>query len=123
MASLLGQRLLKSAVLVGIFVILAVLIAVPIGMLQAVRRNKFTDRFNTFSTIFYAMPSFFLLGLLLILIFAIKSPIFPAEAPQGETLGAILSNFDRDDPADRDAHVDHASPCSAGTCAPRCWTT
>ena len=55
-------------------------IAVPIGMLQAVRRNKFVDHFfNTFSTVFYAMPSF-LLGLLLILVFAIKFPVFPAEA-------------------------------------------
>jgi peptide/nickel transport system permease protein len=92
-ASLLGQRLLKSVVLVGISTILAVVIAIPIGMAQAVRRNKFIDHFfNGFSTLFYAMPSF-LLGLLLILIFAIKFPIFPAEAPQGETLGAILSNF------------------------------
>jgi peptide/nickel transport system permease protein len=92
-ASLLGQRLLKSVVLVGIAVILAVLIAVPIGMAQAVRRNKFIDHFfNGFSTFFYAMPSF-LLGLLLILVFAIKFPIFPAEAPQGETVGVIFGNF------------------------------
>jgi peptide/nickel transport system permease protein len=38
------------------------------------------------------MPSF-LLGLLLILIFAIKYPIFPAEAPQGTTVGSIFANF------------------------------
>jgi peptide/nickel transport system permease protein len=92
-ASLLGERILRSGVLVGISVILAVLIAVPIGMAQAVRRNKLVDHFfNGFSTIFYAMPSF-LLGLLLILIFAIKFPIFPAEAPQGLTLGSIFANF------------------------------
>ena len=92
-ASLLGERLLKSGILVGISVILAVLIAIPIGMLQAVRRNKIADHFfNGFSTIFYAMPSF-LLGLLLILIFAIKFPIFPAEAPQGLTIGSIFANF------------------------------
>ena len=92
-ASLLGERLLKSGILVGISVILAVLLAIPIGMAQAVRRNKLTDHFfNGFSTIFYAMPSF-LLGLLLILIFAIKFPIFPAEAPQGLTIGSIFANF------------------------------
>src|SRR5579875_3297236 len=92
-ASLLGQRLPKDLVLVGFAIILAVLIAVPIGMLQAVRRNKAVDHFfNGFSTVFYAMPSF-LLGLLLILVFAIKFPVFPAEAPQGETLGVIFSNF------------------------------
>jgi peptide/nickel transport system permease protein len=92
-ASLLGQRIIKSGILVGISVILAVLLAVPIGMIQAVRRNKLPDHFfNGFSTIFYAMPSF-LLGLLLILIFAIKFPIFPAEAPQGLGVGVIFSNF------------------------------
>jgi peptide/nickel transport system permease protein len=92
-ASLLGQRLEKSGVLVGISVVLAVIIAVPIGTIQAVRRNKFADHFfNGFSTIFYAMPSF-LLGLLLIYIFAIKFPIFPAEAPQGLGLGVIFANF------------------------------
>jgi peptide/nickel transport system permease protein len=92
-ASLLGERIMKTVVLVGISVVLAVIIAVPIGMLQAARRNKFVDHFfNTFSTVFYAMPSF-LLGLLLILVFAIKFPIFPAEAPQGQTLGAIFGSF------------------------------
>jgi peptide/nickel transport system permease protein len=92
-ASLLSQRILKTGILVGISLVLAVLIAVPIGMVQAVRRNKLIDHFfNGFSTIFYAMPSF-LLGLLLIYIFAIEFPIFPAEAPQGLGLGVIFANF------------------------------
>jgi peptide/nickel transport system permease protein len=92
-ASLLGQRILKTGILVGISLVLAVLIAVPIGMVQAVRRNKLIDHFfNGFSTVFYAMPSF-LLGLLLIYIFAIEWPIFPAEAPQGLGLGVIFANF------------------------------
>jgi peptide/nickel transport system permease protein len=92
-ASLLSQRILKTGILVGISLVLAVLIAVPIGMVQAVRRNKLIDHFfNGFSTIFYAMPSF-LLGLVLIYIFAIEFPIFPAEAPQGLGLGVIFANF------------------------------
>ena len=92
-ASLLSQRILKTGILVGISLVLAVLIAVPIGMVQAVRRNKLIDHFfNGFSTIFYAMPSF-LLGLPLIYIFAIEWPIFPAEAPQGLGLGVIFANF------------------------------
>src|SRR6266568_4116451 len=92
-ASLLGQRLPKSIVLVGVSTILALIIAIPIGVAQAVRRNKFTDHFfNGFSTVFYAMPSF-LLGLLLILVFSIKIPIFPAEGPQGEGLGPVFANF------------------------------
>jgi peptide/nickel transport system permease protein len=92
-ASLLGSHLPKTIFLVGISTILALLLAIPVGVIQAVRRNKFVDHFfNGFSTIFYAMPAF-LLGILLILIFAIKIPIFPPEGPQGEGLGVVFTNF------------------------------
>jgi len=92
-ASLLSTHLPKTVFLVAISIVLALLIAIPIGVLQAVRRNKLVDHFfNGFSTIFYAMPAF-LLGILLILVFAIKFPIFPPEGPQGESLGVLFSNF------------------------------
>jgi peptide/nickel transport system permease protein len=92
-ASLLGGHLSKTIVLVGISTILALILAIPIGVIQAVRRNRFIDHFfNGFSTVFYAMPAF-LLGILLILIFAIKIPIFPPEGPQGEGLGVLFTNF------------------------------
>jgi peptide/nickel transport system permease protein len=92
-ASLLGERLQMSAVLVLFAVILALIIAIPMGLAQGVRRNKLVDHvFNGLSTFFYATPSF-LLGLLLIWLFAIKFSIFPAEAPQGEGLGAIFGSF------------------------------
>jgi peptide/nickel transport system permease protein len=92
-ASLLGGHLPKTIFLVGISTILALLLAIPVGVIQAVRRNRFVDHFfNGFSTVFYAMPAF-LLGILLILIFAIKIPIFPPEGPQGEGLGVLFTNF------------------------------
>ncbi|MGP7997509.1 MAG: ABC transporter permease [Streptosporangiaceae bacterium] len=92
-ASLLGSYLPKTIFLVGISTILALLLAVPIGVLQAVRRNKFEDHFfNWFGTIFYAMPDF-LIGILLIMVFAVKIPLFPAEAPQGESLGVLFTHF------------------------------
>jgi peptide/nickel transport system permease protein len=92
-ASLLGGHLTKTIFLVGISTILALLLAIPVGVIQAVRRNRFIDHFfNGFSTVFYAMPAF-LLGILLILIFAIKIPIFPPEGPQGEGLGVLFTNF------------------------------
>jgi peptide/nickel transport system permease protein len=91
--SLLGGHLPKTIFLVGISTILALVLAVPVGVIQAVRRNKFVDHFfNGFSTVFYAMPAF-LLGILLILFFAIKIPIFPPEGPQGEGLGVLFTNF------------------------------
>jgi peptide/nickel transport system permease protein len=93
-ASLLANRLPKTIALVGISTVVALIVAIPIGVIQAVRRNKFTDHFfNAFSTIFYASPSF-LVGIVLIMLFAIKFPIFPPEGPQGEGLGAIFTNFD-----------------------------
>ncbi len=92
-ASLLGTHLPKTIFLVGISTILALVLAIPVGVIQAVRRNKFVDHFfNGFSTVFYAMPAF-LLGILLILVFAIKIPIFPPEGPQGEGLGVVFTNF------------------------------
>ncbi|HSZ30272.1 MAG TPA: ABC transporter permease [Pseudonocardiaceae bacterium] len=92
-ASLLSTHLPKTIFLVGISTILALLLAVPVGVIQAVRRNRFVDHFfNGFSTVFYAMPAF-LLGILLILVFAIKIPIFPPEGPQGEGLGVVFTNF------------------------------
>ncbi|HUA28809.1 MAG TPA: ABC transporter permease [Streptosporangiaceae bacterium] len=88
-ASPLGTHLPKTVFLVGISIILALVLAIPIGVLQAVRRNKIVDHFfNGFSTVFYAMPAF-----LLILIFANKFPVLPAEGPQGENVGAIFSQF------------------------------
>jgi peptide/nickel transport system permease protein len=91
--SLLGGHLPKTIFLVGISTILALLLAIPVGVIQAVRRNKFVDHFfNGFSTVFYAMPAF-LLGILLILFFAIKIPIFPPEGPQSEGLGVLFTNF------------------------------
>jgi peptide/nickel transport system permease protein len=92
-ASLLANRLPKTVILVGISTLLALILAVPVGLLQAVRRNKVTDHFfNGFSTVFYAMPSF-LLCLLLILIFAIKFPILPPEGPQGAGIGSVFAEF------------------------------
>jgi peptide/nickel transport system permease protein len=85
------QRLPKTLVLVGLGTLVAVVIAVPLGILQVVRRNKPIDyALTSLSFIFYAMPVF-LLAALLILYLSFDLHWFPAEAPQGSTVGAILS--------------------------------
>jgi peptide/nickel transport system permease protein len=59
--------------------------------LQVVRSNKPIDYvLTTLSFVFYAMPVF-LLGALLILYFSFDLHWFSSEAPQGSTVGAILS--------------------------------
>jgi peptide/nickel transport system permease protein len=89
-ASLLGQDLPKTALLVGLAMAVAVLVAIPLGVLQAVRRNRPVDYvFTAASFVGYAMPTFWL-GILLVLAFAIYLPWLPPEAPQGTTVGAIL---------------------------------
>ena len=82
-ASLLSTHLPKTVALVGISTLIALIIAIPIGLWQAVRRNKPVDYiFTGISFLFYAAPSFFV-GTVLILLFADTWHIFAAEAPQG----------------------------------------
>jgi peptide/nickel transport system permease protein len=89
--TLLERNLPKSALLVGLSYAFALVIAIPIGMLQALRRNKPIDYVLTGgSFVGYSMPVFWL-GLLLIEIFAVQLHIFPPEGPQGATVGAVIS--------------------------------
>jgi peptide/nickel transport system permease protein len=85
-ASLLGQRLPKTIILVGFSTIIALIVAVPIGLWQAVRRNKAVDyTFTALSFLFYAAPTFFV-GTVLILVFSVRLGWFAPEAPQGGVL-------------------------------------
>jgi peptide/nickel transport system permease protein len=82
-AQLLSDRLPKTVLLAGISVLIALLIAIPLGFLQALRRNKPVDYvFTGLTFIFYSTPAFWL-ALILITVFAIHWQIFPAQAPQG----------------------------------------
>src|SRR5665213_3907929 len=84
--SLIFSRLPKTLVLLGISTVFAVIVAVPLGILQVVRRYKPIDYVLTaLSFIFYAMPAF-LLGTLLILYFAIDQHWFPISAPSATCL-------------------------------------
>lgn len=80
---LLKDRLPKTALLAGVSVAIAVLIAIPLGTLQAVRRNRVTDYLATAVTfVLYSTPSFWL-SLILVLFFSVKLGLLPAQAPQG----------------------------------------
>jgi peptide/nickel transport system permease protein len=87
---LLRERIPKTTLLAGISVLLALLISIPLGFLQALRRNKPVDYVATAATfIFYSTPAFWL-ALVLITLFAIQWHVFPAQAPQG-SISTILS--------------------------------
>jgi peptide/nickel transport system permease protein len=90
--TVIGQYLPKTLVLVGISTLLALIVAIPLGILQVVRRNRPVDYTLTgVSFVLYAMPPF-LLGTLLILYFAIDLRWFSTEAPQAASILGILSD-------------------------------
>ncbi len=90
--SLLALDLPKSALLVGASYVVALLIAIPMGIVQALRRNNVVDHMLTgFSFVGYAMPTFWL-GVLLLVAFSAELHLFPPEGPQGATVGASLSD-------------------------------
>jgi peptide/nickel transport system permease protein len=82
-AALLAERLPATVILVGLSVVVALIAAIPLAVLQAVRRNSPIDYALTGTSFaFYSMPTFWL-GLMMIMLFAVKAHLFPPGAPQG----------------------------------------
>ena len=89
--SLLASRLPKTVVLVGLGTIVSLLFGIPLGVYQAVKRYTVGDYVLTgVSFLGYATPTFFI-ALLLVEWFAVDSHLFPPFAPQGNTVGSVLS--------------------------------
>lgn len=78
--SLLGEYVPRTLLLVGSSLLLAVAIAVPMGMWQGYRRNHLDDHALTgVMMVFYSMPSF-LLGVVLIVVLNLWLPVLPSTA-------------------------------------------
>lgn len=89
---LLWQNAGRSAMLSLTGLVLALVIAVPLGIAQAVRKHSFIDRAaTTASYLLYATPSF-LIALLLIATLSQAIPIFPAEASQSNSPWAVFTD-------------------------------
>jgi peptide/nickel transport system permease protein len=90
--TVIADRLPRTLSLVGVSTLTALIIAVPLGILQVVRRNSAVDYSLTAgSFVFYAMPSF-LLGTLLILWFSLDWKIFPVSPPDDSTFWTIFTD-------------------------------
>jgi peptide/nickel transport system permease protein len=90
---LFAQRFPKTIILLTLATLVAIVVAIPLGILQAVRRNRVEDYVLTGgSCVLYSFPTFWL-GIILIEIFAISLHILPPTAPEGTTVGAILSDW------------------------------
>jgi peptide/nickel transport system permease protein len=86
------EALPKTLVLVGISTVVALIIAIPLGIIQVVRRNKPADYgLTALSFILYAMPPF-LLGTMLIVWFGFDLGWFPTSAPNTDSVVAILED-------------------------------
>jgi peptide/nickel transport system permease protein len=91
--ALFQERWARSAYLSGISLVIAVLIALPLGIFQAVKRNSIGDNAVTSAAfILYSMPSFFL-GLILIQVFALSLPVFNFEASQSTNVFYVMGDW------------------------------
>jgi peptide/nickel transport system permease protein len=69
---LLQQRLPNTLAVVGVAYVLGLIIALPVGMISAVRRNSWLDHLiSTVTYVGFSVPTFFT-GLILIIVFAVK---------------------------------------------------
>jgi len=91
--SLFAERLARSIYLSGISLLLAIIIALPLGIFQAAKRNSLGDNVLTSAAfILYSMPVF-ALGLILIQVFAISFPLFNFEASQSTSIWTVIGDW------------------------------
>jgi peptide/nickel transport system permease protein len=90
--SLLATSLPRTLVLTGSSTLIAIAIAIPVGLLQAVQRNSAVDHLlRGLTLIFYGMPGF-VLGLVLILFLAVDAHLFGSEGPQALGIGGVITD-------------------------------
>ncbi|MGE5137456.1 MAG: ABC transporter permease [Gemmatimonadota bacterium] len=91
--ALFAERWARSAYLSGISLLFSVVIAIPLGIYQAIRRNTIGDNVVTsLAFVTYAMPVF-MLGLILIQVFALTFPIFNYEASQSLSVWEVMGDW------------------------------
>jgi peptide/nickel transport system permease protein len=91
-ATLIANDLPKTLLLDGLGFGLAFVIGIPVGLWQAVHRNRVADHVLTsLSFIGYSMPVFWT-GMLLIWLLAVTSHVFPAGTPAAATVVQVLQH-------------------------------
>ena len=92
--SLSSSELPRDFVLGGLSLFFSLVIAIPVGIAQAVKRNRAVDYAGTtVSFLLYSMPAY-AVALLLIQFLSISLHIFPAEGPQGPAISALFQQPD-----------------------------
>jgi peptide/nickel transport system permease protein len=91
--SLFAETWARSAYLSGMSLLFAVVIALPLGIYQAARRNTVGDNVvTTVAFVTYAMPVF-MLGLILIQVLALSFPVFNYEGSQSTSVFAVMGDW------------------------------
>jgi len=76
-ATLLGQRLIVSLSVVGVTLVLTIMIAFPLGVLAALKKDSLIDNVvRSLFVVLMLMPSFWV-GILLIIFFSVQLGLFP----------------------------------------------
>jgi peptide/nickel transport system permease protein len=90
--SLIAHELPNDVILVGLGFVLALVIALPLGIMQAARRNRPLDHLASGTALaLYSMPSYWL-ALLLIAALSIGTHLLPAEAGQSGAVAGIVAD-------------------------------
>lgn len=76
--SLISDRLPTTLQLVLMSSILALVIAIPVGVISAVKMNTILDRALSILTLVFVASPVFLTGIILMFVFALKIPVFPS---------------------------------------------
>ncbi len=92
-STLVAQRLPRDLLLLGLSTVLALIIAIPMGIYQAVRRNGLTDNLlSAGSFTLYSMPDFFF-AILLIALFSVQLHWLPPTVPADDTsIGSLIAD-------------------------------
>lgn len=98
-SQLIFERLPATAELAFFAIVLALLVAVPLGVATAIRRNSAVDYFGTAVAVFGVSVPGFLIGIFMITIFAVSLRWLPASGYRGSALMALWPAIASADPA------------------------
>lgn len=92
-ATLIAQRLPRDVLLLGLATVLALAIALPLGMYQAVRRNRLSDNLlSAVSFTLYSMPDFFFAIMLVALLCVQFHLLVPTVPGNDNSIGSLIAD-------------------------------
>ena len=93
-SALIGERVFNTLLLTGSALVFSWVFAIPLGMLAAVYRNRWTDKIIGFISFFgLSIPSVFFS--LLMILFAAKTGLFPAGGIHNQVMWEVMSPWEK----------------------------